>query len=180
MSFRTKPKDPKLEALKANYAAEKKYLSPNQQWAKAERDWAKENRRPGKSRSGARGGYHKGEWIPSTWQLNCLKYLENLEKEGKIKDLESQVDLEFTIYNEAQQPMKLKLNMDFVFFDNRINRPCRWDAKPPKRVHTKWGKKNPWKIHEAWLDRYEILKFCQPDFNYRILEKNNVTEGIDI
>ena len=137
-------------------------------------------RRANGSRSGARGQYYKGEWIPSQWQLECLKILELREKAGEITDLVSQEDVQFKIYNEAGEVLELKINIDFCFFDKSINRRCRWDAKPPKTVHTKHGKKYPQKLHEGWLQRFEILKFCQPDFDYRILEKGKCYEDLDL
>lgn len=137
------------------------------------------NKRSG-SRSGARGQYYKGEWIPSQWQLECLKMLELREKAGEIADLISQEDIRFKIYNEAGQALELSINIDFTFFDKSINRQCRWDAKPPKTVHTKHGKKYPQKLHEGWLQRFEILKFCEPDYDYRILTKGNCYEDLDL
>lgn len=137
------------------------------------------NKRNG-SRSGAKGQYYKGEWIPSQWQLECLKILELREKAGEITDLTSQEDIRFKIYNEAGESLELNINLDFSFFDKSINRHCRWDAKPPKVVHTRHGRKYPQKLHEGWLQRFEILKFCQPDYDYRILEKGNCWRDLDL
>lgn len=137
------------------------------------------NQRSG-SRSGARGQYYKGEWIPSQWQLECLKVLELREKAGEIIDLVSQEDIQFKIYNEAGEVLELKINIDFCFFDKSINRRCRWDAKPPKVVYYRSGKAYPQKIHAEWLLRFEILKFCQPDYDYRILEKGKCYEDLDL
>jgi hypothetical protein len=132
------------------------------------------------SRSGARGRYHKGEWIPSKWQLNCLILLEWREKIGEITGLVSQDIIPFTVYNECGIPHQMTIEIDFCFFDKNINRPCRWDAKPPKVSHTRSGRKYPQKLHEAWLQRFELLKFCQPDFDYRILEKGNTWLDTDL
>lgn len=137
------------------------------------------NQRSG-SRSGARGQYYKGEWIPSQWQLECLIMLEWRERAGQITDLESQNRIPFTIYNEAGEPLTLEIEIDFCFFDKNINRPCRWDAKPPKVTHTKSGRKYPQKIHADWNTRFDILKHCQPDYDYRILEKGNCYEDLDL
>jgi len=125
------------------------------------------------SRTGARGQYYKGEWIPSQWQLECLKLLELRETAGEILDLQSQVDISYTVYNEAGETRSYNINVDFCFFDKNINRHCRWDAKPPKVVHTKSGRKYPQKIHAEWNLKFDQLKFCQPDYDYRILIKGN-------
>lgn len=134
----------------------------------------------GSSRSGARGQYYKGEWIPSVWQLECLRALEWREKAGEIDGLVSQEDIKFKIYNEAGKYLDLCINIDFCFFDKSIKRYCRWDAKPPKIVHTKQGRKYPQKLHEAWLLKFDLLKFIQPDFDYRILEKGNCWKDLDL
>lgn len=133
--------------------------------------WKRENRARG--RSGALGSYHKGEYIPSRWQKECLIMLEWREKAGEISDLESQVDIPFTIYDQCGNPLDLMINVDFTFFDENLGRDCRWDAKPPKVVHTKHGRRYPQKLHEAWLLRWKLLQFVEPDFDYRLLEKGN-------
>lgn len=134
----------------------------------------------GKSRTGARGSYHNGTWVSSQWELECLKMLELRQEAGRIKDLKHREIITFSLYNEAGQRHKLQIEMDFTFFDLDINRYCRWDAKPPKVVHTKSGRKYPQKIHEAWLQRFELLQFAQPDFNYRLLVKGNCWEEYDL
>lgn len=133
----------------------------------------------GKSHTGSRGQYYKGEWIPSEWQLECLQLLEFREKIGEIVDLASQIDIDYTIYNERGQSMELTINMDFVFFDNNLNRSCRWDAKPPKVAHHKGGKSYPQAKHKEWLLKFKQLKFCQPDYDYRILEKGRTWRDYD-
>jgi len=152
-------------------------LTPAQQQIKEEtRRWKADMRSLGKtqgSRTGARGQYYKGEWIPSQWQLECLKLLELRETAGEILDLQSQVDISYVVYNEAGETRSYNINIDFCFFDKNINRHCRWDAKPPKVVHTKSGRKYPQKIHAEWNLKFDQLKFCQPDYDYRILIKGN-------
>lgn len=133
----------------------------------------------GRSRTGAIGSYYEGEWIPSKWELECKKYLRFLEKAGKIKDL-SKETITYTVYNENGESRTEKIEIDFCFFHNELNRPCRWDAKPPKVAHTRQGRRYPQKVHELWKFKFEQLKFCQPDYDYRILEKGRIWRDIDI
>lgn len=155
----------------------RKILTPAQEQIREEtRRWKMDMKALGqksRGRSGALGQYHAGEWIPSRWQLECLKILELREKAGEITNLESQPIIPFTIYNEAGERMDLKIEIDFTFHDKNINRNCRWDAKPPKVVHTKHGRRYPQKLHAEWMLRFKLLQFCQPDFDYRILTKDN-------
>lgn len=129
----------------------------------------------GRSRSGARGQYFEDEWIPSQWELACRKQLRWMEKAGKVENLRKEV-VTFVIYNAEGTPKVLQMEIDLCFFHKDLNRECRWDAKPPKVVHTKWGRRYPQKLHAEWLFKFELLKFCQPNYDYRILEKGRVTE----
>lgn len=160
-----------------------KVLTPAQRQIKEEtRKWKQDlkqlsvktgfNQRSG-SRSGAKGQYYKGEWIPSQWQLECLKVLELREAAGEIKDLVSQEDIMFKIYNQAGESFDLQINIDFTFFDKSINRYCRWDAKPPKVVFHRNGKAYPQKIHAEWLLRWKLLQHAQVDYDYRLLIKGD-------
>lgn len=149
------------------------------QWRNERSEWRAKFGTKGRSSTGASGSRYKGEWIPSQWQLECLKLLEHREVNGEIEDLQSQITIEYTIYNEAGQSMTETIEIDFVFFDKTLNRHCRWDAKPPKVVHTKHGRLYPQNKHRDWLTRFKQLKFCQPDYDYRIIEKNRTWRDFD-
>jgi len=126
-----------------------------------------------RSRTGAIGSFYEDQWVPSQSQLGCYKLLKQMERQGKIQDLKHQEQIAFSVFREDGLRKVIQINIDFVFFHRGINRPCRWDWKPPRVVHTKNGRRYPQKIHEGWFERFELLKFCEPDFDYRILTKES-------
>lgn len=132
-----------------------------------------------RSRTGAIGSYYNGEWIPSKWELECRKKLHWMEKAGEIENLRKDT-ITFSVFNSGGLEKKLQIEIDFCFYHKGLSRHCRWDAKPPKVVHTRHGRRYPQKIHAGWMERFELLRFCEPDYSYRILEKGNTYEGIDI
>lgn len=153
-----------------------KLLPDPQRQIKEEMKLAKLRQRAlNRSRTGAIGSYYEGEWVPSKWELEWKKKLRILENAGKIKDLRKEV-ITFYIYNEFGEKKSLQIEIDYCFYHVNWKKNCRWDAKPPKVVHTKHGRKYPQKIHSGWLTRFEILKFCEPEHDYRILEKGRPEE----
>jgi hypothetical protein len=143
------------------------------------RDAYRQAKQKGRSRSGARGEYVDGEWIPSQWEKHCKAELMLMYKAGEITEPTKQV-ITYTLFNEAGVGITEQIEIDFCFYHNNLKRHCRWDAKPPKVAHTKHGKRYPQKLHAEWLHKFKLLQFCEPDFNYRILEKGNTWRGIDI
>ena len=134
----------------------------------------------GKSTTGARGKYYKGEWFPSTWELECYKLLELRELAKEIENLESHVILPILIKNDSGAILRLTIEVDFTYFDKNLNRHCRVDAKQPKTVHTKRGKRNLDNKRKDWFQRWQILQHLEPDFQYVILRQHSTWRGIDI
>lgn len=132
-----------------------------------------------RSRSGARGSYYNDEWIPSQWELECRKMMHWREKAGEVSNLRKEV-ITFKLLREDGLEKVLQIEVDLCFFHNGLKRECRWDAKPPRVQHTKWGRRYPWSLHREWLLKWELLQFAQPEYDYRILEKGNCYAGIDI
>jgi hypothetical protein len=163
-------------------AFKRKEPDPQAQIKEAHREYKKRSRLlggRGRSRTGAIGSYHEGQWVPSQGQLGAYKMLQAMERKGVIKDLVHEEVITFKLFNEFGQVKTEQINIDYVFFHNGINKSCRWDWKPPRVVHTKQGRKYPRKIHADWFKRFELLQFCQPDHDYRILDKESY-EWIDL
>lgn len=143
------------------------------------REAYKLSKKKGRSRSGAIGEYVDGEWIPSQWEKHCKAELMLMFKAGEITEPKKEV-VTYKIFNEAGVFLVEQIEIDFCFYHNGLKRHCRWDAKPPRVQHTKHGRRYPQKLHAEWLHKFKHLQFCQPDFNYRILEKGNTWRSIDI
>ena len=114
---------------------------------------------------------YKGIKFASSWELDCYKVLEEREKRGEIKDLNTHQVLGIPIKNEAGAVLRLQIEVDFTFYDIGLKRHVRADSKPPKKLD---GQKKDWFL------RWNILKHIEPDFVYEIYRMHSTWRDIEI
>lgn len=113
--------------------------------------------RIGRARIRSKKCQYKGIKFDSLWERDVYLVLEQRQKDGTIRDLDTHIVINFEIKNESGKALKWSINVDFTYFDIALNRPVRADAKPPKKLD---------KVKEAWFQRWHLLKLVQPDFEY--------------
>ena len=160
MSFKYKPKNPALEALKA----EKRI-------GMAEIKRARSSFTRPRKRINSRRKQYKGIKFDSTWEYECYLVLERRLQAGEIENLETHVLLPINIKNEAGLNLRLTLNIDFTFYDKVLQRHVRADSKPPKKLDSQ---------KKSWFLRWQILQHLEPDFLYQIYRMHSTWRTIDI
>jgi hypothetical protein len=142
-----------------------------QQLREAHRQFKQSLRSPGRARIKSRKPIYKGIRFDSEWELECFKVLEARQKDGEISNLDTHVTIVFEIKNEEGVPLKQQISVDFTFYDNRLKRHVRADAKPPKKLDRQKA---------DWFLRWELLKHVEPDYQYEIFRMHSTWRDLDI
>lgn len=132
---------------------------------------AKSSLKPGRKRISSRRCQYKGIKFDSHWERDCYIVLEERQNRGEISDLKTNEIITFSIKNDAGKEMKMQINIDFHFYDNRLKRHVRADAKPPKKLDRQ---------RESWFMRWNLLQLVEPDFDYVIYRQHSTWRDVDI
>lgn len=124
---------------------------------------------PGRKRINSGKKYFNGIRFDSAWERDV--YIELLDKQNRkqIRDLDTHKVITFGIKNDAGLELKLQINIDFEYFDIRLGRWVRADAKPHKRLDSQ---------KRDWFLRWKILNHIEPEFNY-VLYRTHSWRDID-
>lgn len=135
-------------------------LTPAQRQLKAAWREAKSSlKTKGRKRVSSRKCFYKGIRFDSQWEREVYQLLEARQQSGEIADLKTHQVITFGIENEAGKTLILQINIDFEYFDVRLKRNVRADAKPPKKLDRQ---------KEAWFLRWRLLSHMEPDYLYQI------------
>lgn len=127
--------------------------------------------RKGKPRINSRRCQYKGIQFASQWERACYIELQARQTNGEISNLSTHEIIPILIKNEANQVLRLTIEVDFVFYDYTLSRWVRADAKPPKKLDRQ---------KKDWFLRWNILQHVDPDYQYILYRQNSCWRGIDL
>lgn len=127
--------------------------------------------RKGRKRISSRRCQYRGIQFDSQWERACYIELYAKQTNGEISNLSTHEIIPILIKNEANQVLRITINVDFVFYDNNLKRWVRADAKPPKKLDSQ---------KKDWFLRWSILQHVDPDYQYILYRQHSTWREVDI